>query len=1121
MFPAAVVFAVCFTASMRAEDGSSYSPQIAGASNEAKLAIPRFQIPDGMTADVFAAEPLLANPVAFCIDAKGRFYVCETFRQQKGVEDNRYHMGWLLDDLAAQTVDDRLQFFKKHLGDHVSKYAIEHDRIRLIEDADGDGKAEKVIVFADGFNQIVEGTGAGVLARGKDVYYTCIPNLWKLTDANGDGRSDARKSLSSGYGVRVAFRGHDMHGLVMGPDGRLYFSIGDRGFHVETPEGRTLHMPDTGAVFRCEPDGSELEVFAYGLRNPQELAFDDFGNLFTGDNNSDSGDKARWVYVVKGGDSGWRMYYQYLEDRGPWNRERMWHPWRADEETTAIQPAYIVPPIANIADGPSGLVHYPGVGLSDRYKGHFFLADFRGTANNSGIRSFAVKPKGASFELFDSHEFVWSILATDVDFGADGSLYVTDWVNGWDGEGKGRIYRFTDEKHIDSAALAITRAGFAHRSVEELVGLLNHRDRRIRQEAQFALVDKQAGEALADVAANGRNRIARLQAIWGIGQIARKRQAVKEQRAARALYKTLLDADPEIRAQSARVFGDLLRYYNRKDDHRFAAQLRLPLLKALEDESPRVRFFAAIGLGNSDGSHAVSNLLDLLVNNAGEDPMLQHAGVMGLAGIAEHDPNSLLDHVDHPSRYVRLGVLLALRRQEHPAVARFLDDAEPALALEAARAINDAPIDKATKELAERARAPGMSPEMLRRVLNANFRIGGEVNATAVADVAADPQTPEALRIEALAELKAWNDPPQLDRVTGAFRPVPKRSLDSLPAIISPRLAGVLSGSEKVRQSGIQLAAKYGVKKVGPALFKLAEDDSQPAGVRVEAVRALDAMQHERLEPAMQLALRSDAPELRSIGRRVLARIRPDVAAKSLDEALEKGAPVERQEAVDVLAGMKTPAADKVLGEWLNRLAARDVPPEIELDLLQVAAARNTPEFRQSIERYEAARPAADPLAKWRECLVGGNAKRGEDIFFGRTAVSCRRCHKVDDSGRGVGPELSSIAIDKKRDYLLESLVLPNKTIAKGFETAVVAMDDGKVYVGVVKKDDGKSLQLMTKEGAVVTLEKDRIDDRAEGKSAMPEDLIKHLTKSDLRDLVEYLAQRKTPKDKTGTKEGH
>ena len=169
--------------------------------------------------------------------------------------------------------------------------------------------------------------------------------------------------------------------------------------NVTTKEGKHLFAPDCGSVLRCEPDGSNLEIFATGLRNPQELAFDNYGNLFTCDNNSDGGDKARWVHVVEGGDSGWRMGYQYLDfptSRGPWNAEKLWHPrWDG-------QAAYIVPPIINISDGPSGLAHDPGTGLPAKYRDHFFLADFRGGAGNSGVRSFANKPKGASFELVDA-----------------------------------------------------------------------------------------------------------------------------------------------------------------------------------------------------------------------------------------------------------------------------------------------------------------------------------------------------------------------------------------------------------------------------------------------------------------------------------------------------------------------------------------------------------------------------------------------------------------------------------------------------------------------------------------------------------------------------------------------
>ena len=101
-------------------------------------------------------------------------------------------------------------------------------------------------------------------------------------------------------------------------------------------------------------------------------------------------------------------------------------PYRCDEKTAAVQPASILPPVANLADGPSGFVAYPGTGLPAQYNNHFFLADFYGTPALSGIRSFAVEKYGAGFALQDSEWFIKGVLATDVDFGFDGvCIYLT------------------------------------------------------------------------------------------------------------------------------------------------------------------------------------------------------------------------------------------------------------------------------------------------------------------------------------------------------------------------------------------------------------------------------------------------------------------------------------------------------------------------------------------------------------------------------------------------------------------------------------------------------------------------------------------------------------------------
>jgi quinoprotein glucose dehydrogenase len=1084
-----------------------YNPPIAAASDRAKRAIRSFRVPGGLNVELFAAEPLLANPVAFCIDEKGVVYVAETFRLNAGVTDTRGHMNWLDDDLACRTVADRVAMYKKFLGKEFAEYGLQHERVRRIVDRDGDGRADLATVFADGFNDPAAGIGAGLLARKDDVWFACIPWLWKLRDTNGDGRADERTLLHEGYGVHVGFLGHDLHGLRFGPDGRLYFSIGDRGFNVKTREGRSLAVPDTGSVLRCKPDGTELEVFASGLRNPQELAFDEYGNLFTGDNNSDSGDKARWVYVVEGGDSGWRIGYQFIESpnsRGPWNEEKLWYP------PFAGQAAYIVPPIANLADGPSGLTYDPGVTLlSPQYKNHFFLVDFRGSSGQSGIRTFSLQPKGASFQLVDPQRFVWSVLATDVDFGPDGALYFSDWVEGWEMTGKGRIYRVLDPARRDDGHVrevkALLAQGMASWSNDALAGLLAHADMRVRQEAQFELAGRgeEGWKVLARIAGASKKTLPRIHAIWGLGQAGRTARNGRRTSQWSALEPLLADLDPEVRAQAAKVVGEA------KEPKAFEG-----LVALLDDASPRVRFFAAIAVGKLGRPEATEPLLKLLRASADTDPYLRHAGVMGLVGSGRSDIWTKAVHDESPA--VRMAILLTMRRHEDPAIAGFLSDPDPRVVLEAARAINDVPITPALAELAGVRLSSSTTLPLLRRVLNAKFRLGQAEHAAALAVAAARADLPAGARVLALEMLAEWDKPVGRDKVMGLWRPIPPRAPQPAADALRPKLAALLASTPtSVRTAAVVATRTLGIKDAGTALATLAADPKQPDKTRAEALKALDHMADPRRIETAQRALLLPGSKSRTEALRLLAKVDPAAAIAPLRDRLAHGVTAEQQGAIAVLAAMPGDIACRELSLWLDRLIAGGVPAEIQLDLIEAAGRRTETDLRRKLEQYESAKRKSDPIAPYREVLAEGDAQRGMSIFKTNAALECVRCHKVKEPasdqplGGEVGPELSAVGARQTRAYLLESIVDPNKQIAQGYESVVLATSDGKIHAGVLRGEDDNEVRLITAEGKALAVPKDTIEERKRGPSAMPNDLVKKLSKTELRDLIEYLANLK------------
>lgn len=1119
-----VFFVALFTSIAYTQEEFPLAPEIAAASDEAELALTTFKYPTGWKAELWAAEPMLANPVVFSIDAQGKLWVCESYRQEKGVTDNRGHDGkWLDRDLAAQTVEDRIAYHKELLPDNGIDYTKYDDVIRVLEDSNLDGKADRSWVYADHFNEIEMGTGAGVLVNGNDVYYTCIPHLWLLKDNDQDGKSEFRQSLSYGYGVRVAFRGHDSHGLIVGPDGRLYFSIGDRGYSIIRPDGKRLHDPASGAVFRCEMDGSNLEVFATGLRNPQELAFDRYGNLFTGDNNSDSGDKARWVYVAEGGDTGWRMHYQYMPDRGPFNREKIWHHYHPE------QPAYIVPPVTHLGDGPSGLAHYPGTGLSEDFRDRFFLCDFRGASTVSGIRTFRSQPKGAFFELVDDEKPIWQILATDIAFGPDGHIYISDWINGWQGVNKGRIYRFSDPAFANTQIVkevqTLLARGLSETPIFRLVELMNHTDQRIRQLAQFEMVRRKLDAELKTLALSESPEMGRIQALWGIGQRIRsgENDSLKE-----VVIELLDSPDGEIRAQAARLIGDTKISIDAKR-----------LINLLSDTNQRVRYFSAISIGKLGFPKAVRPLLKMLEINRGEDPAIRHAAIMGLTGVTEPQspplqPND--ESVDlirlaqaSDSVDVRRGIAVVLRRQKSLRIAEFFQFETNELVLnEVARAIYDVPISPAMPELAAQLdNLKTNSDHFIRRALGAANFLGGPQNADRIASISTGPQLSDSIRVEAVELLGQWPNPTSRDRVIGAWRKIGTRSDQVAIAAFSETFEQIINDSV-TRDAGIKSAKSLGLKAAEQPLQELFANPQTDEATRMTVLLALSELDASNLGELCSAAATDSSPKLRMAAREVCIAKNFEIVESS--EFWKRGLTSddlrERQHAYQTLASAGLVTNQRVLEILENQLSLLlqgKIPETDRLDLTDAAQLWvGKGKVEQMLKQYNSQIDLQDPVSVNRDTLLGGDAERGSEIFWNRTSVYCQRCHQIGDRGGAVGPNLSDIAIQKDRKYLLESIVATNKTIAENYETTIILDMDGNTFSGIVQKETDEFVQLIDVEAKVITVQKDNIDGRKKGQSSMPEDLVKHLSQKDIRDIIEFLSQQKTePKKGVVIPEGH
>ena len=390
----------------------------------------------GLEASLFASEPMVVNPTDMDIDARGRVWITEGANYRK----------WANPPLRP-----------------------EGDRIVILEDTDGDGKADKETVFYQGLDVY---SALGICVLGNKVIVSCAPNVFVFTDTDGDGKSDKKEILFTG--IKGVQHDHAVHAFVFGPDGKMYFNFGNAGSTIKDKDGKPImdvngnEVNDKGKpyrqgmVFRCNLDGSEFEVLGHNFRNNYEVCVDSFGTLWQSDNDDDGNRGVRINYVMEYGNFGytdemtgasWGTGWKKAQTKGASESEKSSYHWYQQDPG-------VVPNLLQTGNGsPTGICIYEGDLLPEIFRNQIIHCD----AGPKVVRAYPVKNSGAGYSATIENVLTsndnWYRPA-DVCVAPDGSLYIADWNDAGVGghnmadrdlsKMTGRVYRVAPPGHKSS-----------------------------------------------------------------------------------------------------------------------------------------------------------------------------------------------------------------------------------------------------------------------------------------------------------------------------------------------------------------------------------------------------------------------------------------------------------------------------------------------------------------------------------------------------------------------------------------------------------------------------------------------------------------------------------------------
>lgn len=995
----------------------------------AEDAVQKMTVPEGFSVEIVAAEPDVVNPVAMCIDEKGRFWITES-----------------------------IEYPRKEPGPG-------QDRVKVLEDTDGDGKVDKVTVFADGLN-----IPSGIAVGYGGVWVANSPDILFLQDTDGDLKADKTDVVVTGFGRTDT---HELpNSLTWGPDGWLYglngvFNYSDVKYGLTNPNFKADHpgWKFTCAMFRIHPRTRKFEVFAEGTSNPWGIAFNDEGEAFISACVIDH----LWHIVETG---------YYIRQGGPYPP----HTW----------------PMRSIVDHKHQKAAYCGITWfdSDAYPEEYRNVLYMGNIHGGCINADIVERSGATYKgrphpgfppkpgAWDDDEY-GSIAKTGdesnpklADFltandpwfmpvvqttGPDGCLYILDWYDRYhcyqdanaDPEGieraKGRLYRVVYQGHQHRKADDLSEA-----ADDELVTLLNAPNGYLRETSRRLLAERLSSHpnarvvtALTDVMDrfdDGTTQQQKLQALWTLGSAGLMTEDLFSAASAE-------DQPSAVRSWATRLAADQLNPADLFEGWGF--------LHALNAD-PTVKLSILAGIGKAESEVATkASLLWLAVLGHDQEPLIQHVAWQNLLPLLREDPNAVL-----------------------ATITGGMDDRQSLGAL----------FELLPRLVAVVAEHPETSAEQLCNVFTFAFndqRISSTVKQRMIVALS------DALRQRALDESQ----------------------IDGLRKQLAPLVTAAREGSdEPLSRRATILHALLGDGGALADVRGLYQDSSRGEGERMAALETLVAAQDASTLTLIDASLRdpNTSQSLRVALIDVLSSVNDPAVASILLGGYAALPANARPKAVEVLTQRPEWSLEllKAIDGGLIDKAVVNLNQLKRVSLFKNEALQALVTKTYGSVRQEGRSDRQHVINFHRDFLNGtpGDPERGIAAF----KKVCGQCHKIYGDGVDVGPDITRNGRNNW-EQLLQNVFDPSAVIGPGYQARTLLTVDGRVLTGLPVEESDQRVILKIQGGKVETIPRDQIDEYVVSPmSMMPEDLEKQLTPQEIADLFAFLALDKPPGDPTG-----